>query len=130
MEELYPGSFWGDIVDVDACNDIKASIDSEDDGYEQLAEAPFDTESEEYIEYGKYYVAGYLQSNYHGLMKDLYSDDFEEILANAADMAGQGLYVKIINRADGRGERYTPEDFEEAASYGEYPDHIREDLAL
>ena len=102
---------------------------SEDDDYEQLAEGD-DAESEEYIEDGKYYVAGYLQSNYHGLMEDMYSDDFEEILSNAADMAGQGLYVEITNRTDGRSERYTPEDFEEAASNGEYPDHIREDLAL
>ena len=104
-------------------------VSASDDGYEQLAEGD-DTESEEYIENGKYYVAGYLQSTYRGLMSDLYSDDFEEILSAAADMAGQGLYIEITNRGDGRSERYTPEDFEVAAEYGEYPDHIREDLAL
>ena len=105
------------------------SVGASDEGYEQLAEGD-DAESEEYIEGGKYYVAGYLQSSYRGLMEDMYSDDFEEILTNAGDMAGQGLYVEITNRADGRSKRYTPEDFEEAASNGEYPDHIREDLAL
>lgn len=105
------------------------SVGASDDGYAQLAEGD-DADTEEYIENGKYYVAGYLQSSYRGLMEDMYSDDFEEILTNAADMAGQGLYVEITNRADGRSERYTPEDFEEAASNGEYPDHIREDLAL
>lgn len=105
------------------------SVGASDDGYAQLTEGD-DAESEEYIENGKYYVAGYLQSGYRGLMEDLYSDDFEEILSAAADMAGQGLYVEITNRADYRSERYTPEDFEEAASNGEYPDHIREDLAL
>ena len=78
----------------------------------------------------KYYVAGYLGDNYRGLMSDLYSDDFEEILSTAADMSAQGLFVKITNRVDGRSKRYTPEDFEIAAEYGEYPDHIREDLAL
>ncbi len=129
----------GDVVpcdDVEACGDIKAStkymanmVSASDDGYEQLAEGN-DSESEEYIEYGKYYVAGYLQNSYRGLMEDLYSDDFEEILTSAADMAGQGLYVEITNRVDGRSKRYTPDDFEDAASYGEYPDHIREDLAL
>ena len=60
----------------------------------------------------------------------LYSDDFEEILSAAGDMAGQGLYIEITNKVDGRSKRYTPDDFEDAASYGEYPDHIREDLAL
>lgn len=105
------------------------SVGASDDGYAQLAEGD-DADTEEYIEGGKYYVAGYLYSSYRGLMEDMYSDDFEEILTNAADMAGQGLYVEITNRADGRSERYTPEDFEEAASNGEYPDHIREDLAL
>lgn len=78
----------------------------------------------------KYYVAGYLGDDYRGLMSDLYSDDFEEILSTAADMSAQGLFVKITNMVDGRSERYTPEDFEIAAEYGEYPDHIREDLAL
>lgn len=27
MEELYPGSFWGDIVDIDACDNVTASTD-------------------------------------------------------------------------------------------------------
>ena len=108
-------------------NMVSASAD--DDGFEQLVDGP-DNDTEEYIEYGKYYVAGYLRSTYRGLMSDLYSDDFEEILSAAADMAGQGLYIEITNRADGRSMRYTPEDFEVAAEYGEYPDHIREDLAL
>lgn len=102
---------------------------SDDDGFEQLAEGE-DSDSDEYIEYGKFYVAGYLGDNYRGLMSDLYSDDFEEILSIAADMSSQGLFVEITNRADGRSERYTPEDFELAAENGEYPDHIREDLAL
>ena len=79
---------------------------------------------------GKFYVAGYLGDNYRGLMSDLYSDDFEEILSVAADMSAQGLFIEITNRVDGRSERYTPEDFEIAAENGEYPYHIREDLAL
>lgn len=108
-------------------NMVSASAD--DDGFEQLVDGP-DNDTDEYIEYGKYYVAGYLRSTYRGLMSDLYSEDFEEILSAAADMAGQGLYIEITNRADGRSMRYTPEDFEVAAEYGEYPDHIREDLAL
>lgn len=108
-------------------NMVSASAD--DDGFEQLVDGP-DNDTDEYIEYGKYYVAGYLRGTYRGLMSDLYSDDFEEILSAAADMAGQGLYIEITNRADGRSMRYTPEDFEVAAEYGEYPDHIREDLAL
>lgn len=108
-------------------NMVNASVD--EDGFEQLVDGP-ENDTDEYIEYGKYYVAGYLQGTYRGLMSDLYSDDFEEILSAAADMAGQGLYIEITNRGDGRSERYTPEDFEVAAEYGEYPDHIREDLAL
>lgn len=138
MEDLFPGSFWGDLVDIDACDTVTGSTkyfanmvsaSADDDGFEQLVDGP-DNDTDEYIEYGKYYVAGYLRSTYRGLMSDLYSDDFEEILSAAADMAGQGLYIEITNRGDGRSMRYTPEDFEVAAEYGEYPDHIREDLAL
>lgn len=133
MSELYPDSYFGDVVaststkyTADMCS-IGASED--EDGFEQQVEYT-EPDSDEYIEGGKFYVAGYLSSNYRGLMSDLYSDDFEEILSTAADMAGQGLFVEITNRADGRSERYTPEDFEIAAENGEYPDHIREDLAL
>ena len=76
------------------------SVGASDDDYAQLAEGD-DADTEEYIEDGKYYVAGYLHSSYRGLMEDMYSDDFEEILkAGTCHVCPKGSTHSIINVGD------------------------------
>ena len=89
----------------------------------------FDSAYDENDELYKFHVAGYLGDDYRGLMDEWYTNDFEEALEHASDM-GSSLFVEIENQIDGRSRRLTPEEWEDAAANGEYPDHIREDLAL
>jgi hypothetical protein len=95
-----------------------------------VSASSFDSANDENDELYKFHVAGYLQKSFAGLMEDWYTNDFEEALEHASEMGAQGLYVRIENQIDGRYRTITPEEWEEAAEYGEYPDHIREDLAL
>lgn len=95
-----------------------------------VSASSFDSAYDENDELYKFHVAGYLHQNFAGLMEDWYTNDFEEALEHASEMGGQGLFVVIENQVDGRSRRLTPEEWEDAAEYGEYPDHIREDLAL
>ena len=88
----------------------------------------FESAYDENDELYQFHVAGYLNKNYYGLMADWYTNDFEEALDHAWEMSAQGLYVEMENQVDGRSRRFTPDEWEEAVSYGDVPDHVREDL--
>jgi hypothetical protein len=88
-----------------------------------------DSAYDENDELYKFCVIGYLRENFSGIMEEWYTNDFEEALEHAADMS-RDLYVEIENQIDGRSRRFTPEEWEEAIELGDYPNHVREDLAL
>ena len=116
-------SYYRSTLDIDATTEPKYFAN-------MVSASSFDNAYDENDELYKYRVAGYLQKNLVGLMDEWYTNDFEEALEHASEMGGQGLYVEIENQIDGRWRKITPEEWEEAAEWGEYPDHIREDLAL
>lgn len=95
-----------------------------------VSASSFDSAYDENDNLYQFHVAGYLGDDYRGLMEDWYTNDFEEALEHAFGMGSQGLFVEIENQVDGRSRKLTPEEWEDAAEWGEYPDHIREDLAL
>ncbi len=119
--------YWDD--DIDACNKVTASNKTRYMA-NMVSAGSFDSAYDENDNLYDFHVAGYLSDNYRGLMADWYTNDFEEALDHAWEMSAQGLYVEMENQVDGRSRRLTPDEWEDAASYGEYPDHIREDLAL
>lgn len=82
-------------------------------------DSPYDDNDELY----KYYVAGYLQKNLVGLMDEYYTNDFDDLLYKAVDM-GPGLYLELTNQVTGDSVVITPDDLEEAAEYGEYPQSV------
>lgn len=125
----FEGMGYPEDDDVEACGDINCSTQSRYMA-NMVSASSFDSAYDENDELYKFHVAGYLQKSFAGLMEDWYTNDFEEALEHASEMGAQGLYVRIENQIDGRSRTVTPEEWEEAAEYGEYPDHIREDLAL
>lgn len=130
--ENYDTEYWEYVKD-HPFNLKPASITSSTDTKyfaNMVSASSFDSAYDENDNLYQFHVAGYLGNDYRGLMAEWYTNDFEEALEHASDMGGQGLFVEIENQVDGRSRKLTPEEWEDAAKWGEYPDHIREDLAL
>ena len=70
-----------------------------------------------------YAAKGYLQQNLVGLMDEIYSNDFQEVLDYATEMSS-GLYIELQNQITGASVVVTPEDWDEASEYGEYPTKV------
>lgn len=109
---------------------IRASYNHRYSAGRVVSASSFDSAYDENDNLYQFHVAGYLGDDYRGLMEEWYTNDFEEALEHAFGMGSQGLFVEIENQIDGRSRKLTPEEWEDAAEWGEYPDHIREDLAL
>lgn len=130
--ENYDTEYWEYVKD-HPFNLKPASITSSTDTKyfaNMVSASSFDSAYDENDNLYQFHVAGYLGDDYRGLMEDWYTNDFEEALEHAFGMGSQGLFVEIENQVDGRSRKLTPEEWEDAAEWGEYPDHIREDLAL
>ena len=72
----------------------------------------------------KYYVAGYYGSDLRGLEDNLATDDFEEALDFAHELASRGDYVEIVNEITGKAKSYTPDRWMEAIEFGDVPSDV------
>jgi hypothetical protein len=101
MTELYPNSFWGDLVGVEACDKVAASDDFDDD--------------EDKI----YWVQAYYGTPRRGMATDFATNDWDEAVDKLVEYANQGYHVVFENLASGEGYAYDADEILEAVDLGD-----------
>lgn len=94
MSDLFPNSYWGDIVDVDACDKVEAT--TEPKYFANMVSAS----SEDPQSYG-YEVKGYYDENRRGLAESEWVEDVSKANEIANDYANKGYYLEIRNNYSG-----------------------------
>jgi hypothetical protein len=106
--------------DIDACDKITASNKTR--YMANMVSADTDVDEEDF----KYYVAGYFDSRLRGLDDNLATNDFDEALNKAHELASNGDYVEITNEITGKSHTYDPDEWMEAIDYGDIPESARD----
>lgn len=84
--------------DVDACDDIMASEDDEDEIY---------------------WVQAYYSKPHHGIAEDFSTNDWDAALDKLVEYANKGYYVVFENCASGEGYEYDPDEVLAAVEFGD-----------
>lgn len=113
--------YWDD--DIDACDKVTGSVKYMAN---MVNASSSDSRYDENDELYKYYVAGYFDSRLRGLDDNLATNDFDEALNKAHELASNGDYVEITNEITGKSHTYDPDVWMEAIEYGEVPASTRD----
>lgn len=101
MNELYPDSFWGDIVDVETCSKVNASDDIDGDC--------------------KYQAYSYYGTNYSGLEDDFCTNDPSTLIDWVWEHAANGGYIEVCGPKGCA--RLDPDDLAERVEFGDIGEH-------
>lgn len=116
MEELYPGSFWGDLVDIDACNRVTSSNKTR--YMANMVNADTDIDEDFDPKYDcKYHANSYYGTNYSGLEDDFHTDDPSELMSWVWDHAAEGGYVEVSGPKGS--VRLDPDELAERVEFGD-----------
>ena len=70
-------------------------------------------------------VRGYYDNDYQGLEDDFSSENFDEVLSAAHELAARGDFILVRNDETGNEVRMSSDEWVDAIDRGDYPDEVK-----